>query len=193
MQTKLHMNLTQGIVDVEGDVEFVRAVYDDFKDRLTKHSTTAPEARELVDAPSSKTASAGSTKSKRRGQSRKKAAISEAGETSVNPDTPKLDKTVDTSKLKGFYDQFDPSSAPEKILIFLKYLIDIENIPTPNIDQIYTCFRAIKEKVPSAYSQAFRDTASKKGFIDYNSATDIKITILGENHFEHSLKKKAAE
>ncbi len=111
----------------------------------------------------------------------------------MNPDSPKLDKNVDTSQLRVFYDQFEPGNAPEKILIFLKYLVEKASIDKPNTDQVYTCFHALKEKTPSAYAQAFRDTANKRGFIEFNSAADIQITIMGENHFNHDLKKKDAE
>jgi hypothetical protein len=52
LQNKLHINLTQGIIDVEGDADLVRAIYEDFKDRLTEHISAKqpPEsyARKLV-------------------------------------------------------------------------------------------------------------------------------------------------
>lgn len=34
MHTKLHINISQGIVDVEGDADLVREIYADFKDKL---------------------------------------------------------------------------------------------------------------------------------------------------------------
>ena len=34
MQTKLHINLIQGVVDAEGDQAFVSKVYEDFKEIL---------------------------------------------------------------------------------------------------------------------------------------------------------------
>lgn len=41
MTTKLHINISQGIIDVEGDPDLVRAIYDDFKDQLLDLSPVA--------------------------------------------------------------------------------------------------------------------------------------------------------
>jgi hypothetical protein len=193
VQTKLHINLAQGIIDVEGDVGLVREVYQDFKERLTAHSRTGVITEREAQEPAKADNDGQAVKQKRRTTSRKKAKPADDGAISANPDAPKLDKNLDTSKLKSFYDQFEPGSAPEKILIFLKYLVDELGVEMPNTDQVYTCFFALKEKAPSAFAQAFRDAANKKGFIEFNSAADIKITIMGENHFNHDLKKKAVE
>lgn len=193
MQTKLHIDLAQGIIDVEGDVDFVKAVYEDFKDRITGHAAPVAPLAQQPSAPDANAGNNAPAKPKRRASSRKRAGAADGGDVGVNPDAPKLDKNIDTSKLRAYYDQFEPGSAPEKILIFLKYLTEEVGIDKPNTDQVYTCFHALKEKTPNAYSQAFRDTASKKGFVEFNSATDIQITIMGENHFNHDLKKKDAE
>ena len=34
MTIKLHINISQGIIDVEGDAAFVREIYANFKDQL---------------------------------------------------------------------------------------------------------------------------------------------------------------
>jgi hypothetical protein len=193
MQTKLHINLTQGIIDVEGDVELVRAVYEDFKDQLSGRYLPVPQSANKITVPAASDVPTTSAKLRRRPSSRKKANSTEGLDVGISADSPKLDKTIDTSRLEEFYGQFVPSSIPEKILIFLKYLTDEVGISIPNTDQVYTCFKQVKEKVPKAFAQAFRDAASKRGFIDFNSATDIKITILGDNHFNFQLKRKGAE
>lgn len=191
MTNKLHINLTQGIIDVEGDVELVKAVYEDFKDRLSAGPAsvhTPPSASEKSNDDADK-----SIKPKHRSSRRKKAAQSGGVESSMNADAPTRDKNLDTSKLLAFYDQFAPANASEKILIFLKFLTEELEIDSPNTDQVYTCFLDAKEKPPKAFAQAFRDTSSKKGFIDLKSAEDITITTQGNNHFEFDLKMKTAE
>ena len=35
MVAKLHINLSQGVLELEGDPEFVREIYSDFKDQLS--------------------------------------------------------------------------------------------------------------------------------------------------------------
>lgn len=105
-----------------------------------------------------------------------------------------MDKHLDTLKLADFYGQFEVSNNPEKILVFLKFLTDELGIESPNTDQVYTCYVAVNERVPKVFSQAFRDASGRKfGYIDYNSPTDIQITINGSNYFNHDLKRKTVE
>lgn len=194
MQNKLHINLSQGIIDVEGDAELVRAIYEDFKGKLSPVSTTAAASVSSFPTQASSSApSAPSAKLKKRNSAKRKNTHGEVAASAFNPDAPKRDKSLDTSKLLAFYQQFEPVSAPEKILIFLKFLVEHGGIPKPNTDQIYTCFLDVKEKPPQAFAQAFRDTATKKGFIDFNSAEDIVLTTKGNNHFEFDLKRKKVE
>ena len=131
-------------------------------------------------------------KPKRRAASRKRSTGDESNG-SINADSPKLDKNLDTSQLGNFYSGFEPKNNSEKILIFLKFITDVLNIDSPNTDQIYTCFKKTGEKIPKAFAQAFRDTSSKHGYIDFRSASDIEVTISGDNHFNHDLKKKGSE
>lgn len=199
MTTKLHINISQGIIDVEGDPELVRAIYSDFKDQLIRTvkaapTSSAPLIRENGQPGNSEDAgeSASKSKAKRRAASKKKTSGDE-GSGGVAADSPKLDKNLDTSGLGAFYGRYAPKNNAEKILIFLKFMTEDLNISSPNTDQVYTCFKATGEKIPKAFAQAFYDTSSKLGYIDYRSPTDFPITIAGDNHFNHSLKKKGSE
>lgn len=201
MTSKLHINLSQGIIDVEGDPALVRAIYDDFKERLLHNATivaaSTPSPQEDAEASDGGESSGRQrTKAKRRtiGKKRPAPTGSEENTSSVSADAPKLDKSLDTSKLQAFYNQFEAKNNPEKILIFLKFMTDEIGIDNPNTDQFYTCFEKLNERIPKAFSQAFRDASGRKfGYIDYNSPTDIKITTVDTNHFKFDLKKKGAE
>ena len=72
VQTKLHINLTQGIIDVEGDVELVKAVSEDFKKRLGEYSVPALPPAEQPAAPAASIDGSAAAKPKRRKASRKK-------------------------------------------------------------------------------------------------------------------------
>ena len=101
-----------------------------------------------------------------------------------------MDKRIDTSSLKAFYSQFKAKNNSERILIFLKFLTENLEIESPNTDQVYTCYEAVNERVPTAFRQAFHDASGRKfGYIDYNSPTSIGITTIGNNHFKHDIKK----
>ena len=199
MTAKLHINISQGIIDVEGDPELVQAIYADFKEQLlesVKGVASAPAAsvQEPVSSENGDAASgaANKPKAKRRAAAKKKANGDEGG-SGVVADSPKLDKNLDTSGLGAFYGKYVPKNNAEKILIFLKFMTEDLKISNPNTDQVYTCFKATGEKIPKEFAQAFYDTSSKLGYIDFRSSTDMPITIAGDNHFNHTLKKKGAE
>lgn len=199
MTTKLHINISQGIIDVEGDPDLVRAIYDDFKDELLDAVKRAPHTPAASATPTTPAENGESTneasskpKPKRRTPAKKK-ANGDDNASGVVADSPKLDKNLNTSGLGAFYGKFAPKNNAEKILIFLKFMVDELSIESPNTDQVYTCFKATGERIPKAFAQAFYDTSSKLGYIDFRSSTDLPITIAGDNHFNHSLKKKDAE
>lgn len=197
MTAKLHINISQGVLDIEGEPDLVREIYADFKDQLLSKATFAsPPPPPAPPAPpgdaDTGSGATGKPKAKRRVAPKKKANGDEGGG-GVLPDSPKLDKNLDTSGLGAFYGQFAPKNNAEKILIFLKFMTETLNIDSPNTDQVYTCFKATGEKIPKAFAQAFYDTSSKHGYIDFRTSTDMPVTIAGDNHFNHTLKKKAAE
>ncbi|OJW56629.1 MAG: hypothetical protein BGO57_12050 [Sphingomonadales bacterium 63-6] len=198
MITKLHINISQGVIDIEGDPELVREIYADFKVQLLNGVKFVQPAPAMTSAASTAgngdegASPAPKQKVKRRIAAKKKSNGDEGG-SGVFADSPKLDKNLDTSGLGIFYGQFAPKNNAEKILIFLKFLTEALQIESPNTDQVYTCFKATGDKIPKAFAQAFYDTSSKLGYIDFRSATDLPITIAGDNHFNHTLKKKIAE
>lgn len=194
MTVKLHINISQGLLEVEGDADFVREIYKDYRDKLLDSEVAR------VPAPAKKDASVqpnGSAKPRpnprRRAPSKRNVGGEDRGST-VSADQPKLDKKLDTSGLPAFYGQFEAKNNAEKILIFLKFMNEELQIESPNTDQFYTCFDKVNERVPKAFSQAFHDASGRKyGYIDYNSSTDIRLTTVGSNYFKLDLKRKAAE
>lgn len=191
VQSKLHIDLSQGLVEVEGEADLVREIYRDLKDHLLSGapapSKNPPRVREET-APEKSGES--KPRIKRRASPRKKPE-SDAGSSGISVDAPKLDKNLDTAKLGAFYAQYEPKNNADKILIFLKFITEELEIENPNTDQVYTCFKKTGEKIPRAFAQAFYNTSSRSGFIDFRSSTDIGITIAGDNRFNHELKKAA--
>lgn len=194
MAAKLHINLSQGVLELEGDPDFVREIYSDFKVQLLDRKSISSSMMPGNEEQSSAVDDHGKIKARPRRRTAPK--VRNSGEDSgsgVNVKAPKLDKNLDTANLLEFYKGFEPKNNSEKILIFLKFINDILNIDNANTDQIYTCYKKTGEKIPSAYAQAFHDASSKHGYIDFNSASDIKVTISGDNHFNLDIKKKNAE
>lgn len=196
MTTKLRIDVSQGLIDIEGDPELVREIYADFKTHLLsgiKLAQPAPPGPPGAADADEKTSPVPKSRAKRRLAAKRKINGDESG-SGVVADSPKLDKNLDTSGLENFYNKFSPNNNAEKILLFLKFIIENLQIEKPNTDQIYTCFKAAGERIPKAFAQAFYDASSKKfGYINFNSSTDIEITIVGENYFNHTMKRKATE
>ena len=200
MTAKLHINISQGVIDIEGDPDLIHEIYSDFKEQLLAGGIGGGPLRDDAAEPDAgEDAAMPRTKSKRRAATRKRGNGGnggngdEAGPT-VSPDSPKLDKNLDLSALPAFYDQYEVTNNPQKILIFLKFMNDTIGIESPNTDQFYTCFEKVNARIPKVFSQAFRDASGRNfGYIDYNSATDIKITTVGSNYFKFDLKKKGSE
>lgn len=191
MITKIHIDIKQGIVSAEGDSNFVREVYSDYKDKLLEEiSQSALSQEKQVPEPSLKHASSATKKRRQRSHSKTPTNIESNG---TDPKKPKLDSNLDTSDLEEFYNQFGAvKNNSEAILIFAKYLIEKRKIEIPNTDQIYTCFREVKRQIPEVFSQAFRDTKSNRaGYIDYESLKKgITVTIKGDNHFDKMQKRE---
>jgi len=197
LTAKLHIDMSQGVINIEGDPDLVREIYKDFKDYLAtgvpRPSPSQAHVQPPQHAPAGHAEPEVKPKAKPRGASKRKIDVTDNG-SGINPNAPKLDKNIDTSGLAAFYGQYYPKNNSEKILIFLKYLSEKLGLEEANTDQIYTLFKKSGEKIPKAFAQAFHDAGSKHGFIDFNGAAGtIKVTIVGENHFNHDLKKKAAE
>ncbi|MFT8716615.1 hypothetical protein [Gluconobacter potus] len=190
MTTKLHINISQGVIDIEGEPDLVREIYSDFKDQLLNRRIARDQPHiELNEVEESDVSPKPRVKTKRKTVTRNRSKGAEES-SDVNADAPKLDRNLDTSKLAAFYSQFKPRNHPEKILIFLYFLIDEVKIEHPNTDQVYTCYVKADQRIPKAFAQAFRDTSGKKcGYIDYKSSTDMQITTAGRNHFNFDIKK----
>lgn len=188
--TKLHINLNQGLIDVEGDEAFVRSVYEDFKKVLTTNRT-APSDPEPVEEVSSEPSveQPARTTGKRSKRTPRKPSERTDSRPGWSLYKPQLDNNLNTASLSDFFARANPKTHAEKILTFVRFLEDELNIRPCSADQIYTCYRVLRTPMPEAFVQALRDTQNKKSFIEANSPTDISATIVGNNHFERDPAK----
>ncbi|WP_240221732.1 hypothetical protein [Rheinheimera hassiensis] len=187
--TKIRIDLVQGIVEAEGDSAFVKSVYDDFKDRLLSppQKTGQGVKREAheVPPPAPETAKKVLT-----GRKKKASGGSSSGKMVNDLD---LSGVGGAERLKDFFSQYKISSNYERNLIFVYYLQHRLNLQNITIDHIFTCYRDVGVKVPSALQQSLWDTSKHKGWLDTSKGEDIKVTVPGMNHLEHDLKKQGDE
>src|SRR5262245_4636303 len=134
MTAKLHINISQGVLDIEGDPELVREIYADFKDQLLAGGTERIQPPEkLEEHDKTPEALKSRIRTRRKTSSRKRAKSDEAG-SDISADAPNLDRELDTSKLALFYGKYKPTNHPEKVLIFLMFLSEELGIESPNTD-----------------------------------------------------------
>lgn len=188
MTAKLHIDASQGILDVEGDEAFVKSIYDDFKGHLSE-SSKRPNLK-LIDAPplAELPDETKSTRRKRASTRRQ----TESGKTKLGEYSPKFNPNLDLGKLEEFYAKFDPRNHREKILIFAVFLREqLGRVPC-EADDVFSCYQTLKTQteIPEAFVQALRDAQNKGGYIEFASPTEIKVTIAGENYFNQKMKRK---
>lgn len=184
MTTKLKIDLSAGLLEVEGTEEFVKGIYDDFKERL---NSSPPAASSHASKPAAASASTKKAKPKK--------SVTSAGNSAKAKKVPGFAKDLDLSggtdgpSLKEFYGRYDHKTNYERNLIFTYYLKQVISIDKVNLDHIFTCYRNVEHKIPKALEQSMRDTAKDKGWVDIDNLEDIDVPIAGINHLEHDMAK----
>ncbi|MEW5912690.1 MAG: hypothetical protein AB1814_09060 [Thermodesulfobacteriota bacterium] len=182
MATKLHINIFEGIIDVDGDEGLVQEIYRDLKPQIigqiSKLNQHLPHGKNKTIEGTRQTEESNKTNNSK-GVKKARTQIA-----------PKQVSDLNLEGLSEFYDQFAPKGDSERILIFLKYLQSKKNYPS-SMDSIFTCFMALKTKLPKDFGSALRTTRNPKryGYIAYESYNEITITSVGENHFNFSLAR----
>ncbi len=95
----------------------------------------------------------------------------------------------DVVSLKAFVEEKQPKSNIEFNTVVIYYLEKILKKEKINVDDVYSCYKNVNRKVPTALKQSLGDTSSSKyGYISTaNNCFSIPIT--GENFVEHELPK----
>ncbi|MDQ1197415.1 hypothetical protein [Agrobacterium sp. SORGH_AS 787] len=198
---KLHINITQGIIDAEGDQDFVWRVYEDFKDRIVSiNPSAAPPIADNQDAtevtPDIQTVQA----DKQRKKPKRRAspvAVSTGGKEKSAPritsHKPRLLHDLDTGGIKEFLAQFNLTNNSDIIAAIGKFL-ETKGRPMASVDAYFTCFHDASIKPPEAFGQAFvKARGNTKGYITFTTADDIELTIRGRNRVDHGDIKKTVD
>lgn len=180
---KLKVDVKAGTLEVEGTEDFVRATFEDFRQFYAQKPIEHREGEKPE-------RSADDISSKQRGKRQSRSKDDKGVSTSNYK--PEIDKGLDTSRLREFYSAYEPKNNPEKIVIFCKFLED-QGLKQCTLNQIYTCYVKIPERVPKAFVQTMRDAANTPyGYIDFEpKSLTVQVTTAGLNHFTHDLKKKS--
>ncbi len=215
MTTKLKIDLSQGVLEVEGSETFVKAIYADFKAHFVGQDGAAEVSALLVERPR-----------RRRTRTAKHAVetvpvtaeviappitpevVAEPPVQSATPEptpeptpplsTPtyhyiedlKLGAAEGHPSLVKFMDAKLPVTNEERNLVFLYYLQHILKVKRITLDHIYTCYRAAKIRAPLNLENSLRTTAEQRGWIRTNQNGSITVTSEGKQYAEKQLPKK---
>lgn len=192
MAAKLHINLSQGLIEVEGDEKFVSRVYEDFKDRISNGQVGRGNTIDQQGDDSVSNSKTGDNKEKPKKVSRGKTVSAKRGAEAAY--RPRIDNSLPIEKLEAFYSQFEDPNQSENILVFCMYVEEVTKSDVITADQIYTCYSVLKITFPKDMRQALRNAKAKeKGFIDFSTTDDIVVTLIGRNHFNSKLKRRGSQ
>ena len=187
MVSKLHINAAQGIIDVEGETEFVEKVYEDFKGQIEIMLNSAPSHQQFEDAGDDAVEEKVEKKAKKASTKRTKKKT-EASKQTVPAYKPKLDSSTPLTGLDTFYNGYKPKNNSERVLLFCKYLQN-NGLGSCTADQIYTCFvKCDSKNLPKAFPQSLIDARGKdRGYIEYDKLENISVSAIGEHHLLTSM------
>lgn len=186
MTAKLKIDLTQGILEVEGSEVFVREIYRDFK---VQFGGAAPEEEKK---PTRR-------RSRRTKKSTKSAKSSKATETpepvpQIKPSPYTYLTDLDLSgnakrpSLVEFMDTKLPLTNEERNLVFVYYLEYTLQAQTITLDHVYTCYREANIRTPYNMEQSLQQmTAAKDNWIERADDGSYSVTPAGKRYVEERL------
>jgi hypothetical protein len=190
MTSKLKIDLSTGLLEVEGSEDLIKFIYGDFKDNLGTlppvQTVKLSEIQTVSDTkvvPKKVTLKAAPTKNSSKSKSKKEPEFLKNLDLSVGSEN---------ESLKDFYAKYDHKSNYERNLIFVYYIQHILHEDKITLDHLFTCYRNVGQKIPKALEQSMRDTSKEKGWVDIDDLENIKVPVAGMNHIEHDLAKNEA-
>jgi hypothetical protein len=210
MTTKLKIDLTQGILEVEGSETFVKSIYKDFKAQFIQGEVAEEEAETATRRRRSR-------KTRVRAEDGKAGPALQPGPQAAEPvvepavsaePTPAfkvptvagpsytrikeldLSATTNHPSLVEFMDSKLPITNEERNLVFLYYLQYLLDLNTITMDHVYTCYREVKIRAPLNLEHSLRATANQKNWIRADDDSNFAVTPDGKLYVEKQLPKR---
>ena len=188
--SRIKIDIKGTTFEAEGEESFVKAIFEDFKDNI-RTQLTVLAAQHAEEEPSTAALTSGNATIKPAPKNTKTKNPKRKESYSIIKDLNLLPAGKDS--LRDFYAKKGPATAMEQTAVFVYYLKRILEAASVGVNHVYTCYKAVGERVPGALKQNVADTSSRKGYIDTKNFDDIQLTIAGENFVEHELPKPVKE
>ena len=216
MTTKLKIDLTGGVLEVEGSEAFVKAIYNDFKahfigDDAVSEELIKPKRGRRKATVKVKKAAAGPPQPAEP-TPEPEAEVVETTPPAAEPPEPveaaplpkepplkpgytflsdlELIAADGRPSLVEYMDAKFPITNEERNLVFLYYLENMVSVKTITIDHIYTCYRAAKIRAPLDLNGSLQSTIKQRHWIKMTKAGKLSVTSAGKTYVENQLPKK---
>jgi len=220
MTTKLKIDLSEGVLEVEGSESFVKAIYNDFKahfvDNETDEVILKPKRsrRARATGTAAKTPTLTSQPEPAPPKPAPQATIATSQPVIERPkpapvDEPARESTVVSKKpsytfiqeldlsasdgqpsLVEFMDAKFPITNEERNLVFLHYLQNMLNLKSITVDHVYTCYRAAKIRAPLDIEGSLQSAINQRHWIKVTKTGKLSVTPAGKRYVEKNLPKK---
>lgn len=199
MTTKLKIDLSQGILEVEGSETFVKTIYQDFKVQFL--------GEEAAEGPAQPARRRRSRKPKPAPAAEPQKAKPEALEPEAPAEplpkpkiTPSpaytfiqeldLSASANHPSLVEFMDSKFPITNEERNLVFLYYLQYIAKQKSITLDHVYTCYRKANIRAPLNIEHSVQMTVDHHGWLRIAKNGNLSVTPAGKRYVENQLPKK---
>lgn len=209
MAAKLRVSLAEGIFEAEGDDAFVKEMHSEFKDYVGRFfgerpsspppSKPAPprgDAEQVAEAESAEPddGEQSSARAARSPSRRRRSSSSPDGNGSKKLKyEPKVLPDLKLPGLPDAFGAFDLKAHKDIILFCAHYLAHDAGIDPFTADHIFTCYRLLKLKPPTAFAQALYDARKVRHYIKFEKLDAISMTHMGDTDYEHHLKRKGED
>ena len=164
---KLRIDQGQGILEVEGNEEFVREILQKYAINTVQKEIKGKSARGNT-----------SKKNETKPKLRKKRTTKKSYKPISN---------LEIADLKTFCNEKKPSNNFEHNLAFIYFLEKKKNVKNISEDHIFTCYRLMNKPVPGNLYQSLIDTRRRKMWIETDDTNDLNVTTIGENYVLHEM------
>lgn len=198
MTTKLKIDLTQGILEVEGSEVFVNSIYRDFKLQFLGEEAVAKEEKPVRRRRGRKSKTTPRPKPAPKAEAEPAKATEPVQEAKVPAPAPThtylkdldLSATSDHPSLVEFMDSKFPITNEERNLVFLYYLQKVVNQRPVKADHVYTCYRKVNIRAPLNLDHSLQVTVDHHGWIRIAKNGNLTVTAEGKRYAENELPKR---
>lgn len=111
-----------------------------------------------------------------------------------NVTTPQVDGNLNirpdqNQSLVDYAAEKNPKTLKEKSMVIVSWLEEKVGYTPVGVDQIFTCYKGMKWKVPKDLSNQLRTLSSHDKWLDTSDSKNISLTILGSQFVEHDLPR----